>query len=76
MAKDTREVNNGIRTLVDDKNRQARVLVTDDADEIAGMYSQSDLDKMVENGVLSGEWKSTKKAESNYDTAQKPVEKR
>lgn len=63
MAKDNREVNIGIRTLVDDKNHKARVLKTEDADEIAGMYSQAQLDKFVENGTLSGDWKSTAKAE-------------
>lgn len=65
--KDTRELLIGIRTPVTDTNRAARVLgknketLDADLDEVAGMYSQKELDKLVENETLAGEWKSTKK---------------
>lgn len=70
MARDTRGILNGIRTLVTEDNPKARVLGVDekmldaDLDEVAGMYSQAELNRMVDSGVLSGEWKSTKTNEN------------
>ncbi len=72
MAKDNREIRQGIRTLVDDKTgEQARVLGTNpdsydkDLDEVASMYSQKQLDTMVDNGVLEGDWKASGSAKQD-----------
>jgi hypothetical protein len=60
--KDTREVVRGIGVTENDRYR-----VITDADTIAGMYSQPELDALVESGVLEAdnpdEWKSTKATE-------------
>jgi DNA uptake protein ComE-like DNA-binding protein len=75
MARDDREINVGIRTLVTDTNRKARVLgakpenLDADLTEVAGMFTQDELDRMVESGALSGTWKSTKKGGSTAAAA-------
>lgn len=56
MAKDTREVIRGIG-LSDDAGKYRTIK---DPDELAGMYSQAELDAFVEKGILSGEWVSSK----------------
>jgi hypothetical protein len=69
MAKDTRVVLRGIGVTEDGKYR-----VETDADKIAGMYSQSELDAFVDAGVLQtdtpGEWKSTKVSEGSAGSAE------
>ncbi len=66
MAKDTRTVVRGIGVTENDKHR-----VETDPDTIAGMYSQSELDALVRDGVLAadnpGEWVSTKVDEAAHE---------
>lgn len=66
MAKDTRRVLRGIGVTENDKHR-----VETDPDVIAGMYSQSALDALVESGVLAAdnprEWVSTKADEAAHE---------
>lgn len=65
MAKDNREVVHGIRVLTAKSEggrvAQSRTLVAGDEDEIAAMYTQKQLNAMLERGDITGNWKSTKK---------------
>lgn len=70
--KDTRVVLRGIGvTDFDETGKNGKYRVVTDPDEIAGMYSQAELDAFVESGVLSAdnpsEWKSTKVEEGEAD---------
>lgn len=67
--KDTRRVLRGIGvTDLDENGQNGKHRVVVDPDVIAGMYSQPELDALVESGVLEadnpGEWKSTKEESS------------
>ncbi len=84
--KDNREIRQGIRTLVDDSNKDkppvaARVLGGDpnnydkDLDEVAGMYSQEQLDTMVDNGVLENDWKASGSAKQESSSKQESEKK-
>ena len=64
MAKDNREVVHGIRVLLESKDKklpQSKTMASGMEDEIAAMFSQTQLNAMVKRGDLTGNWKSTKK---------------
>lgn len=65
MARDNRNVVRGVRV-------GNQVFENDHADEIAAALSQNDLDRLVKDGTLEGDWKSLQKsgnAETKTETA-------
>ena len=63
MAKDNREIVHGIRQTIkgpSDKIAKSKTFVSGMEDELAGAYSQADLNKMLERGDITGNWKSLK----------------
>ena len=64
MAKDNREIVRGIRALQakGKGNAQSLTYASGMEDELAGAYSQKELDAMKQRGDITGNWKSTKGA--------------
>lgn len=56
MARDNRNVVRGVRI-------GGKVFENDHADEIATALSQDDLDRLVADGTLEGDWKTLQKSE-------------
>lgn len=64
MAKDNREIIHGIRTILPaepgKKLPQSKTFASGMEDELAAAFSQAELNKMLERGDITGNWKSTK----------------
>jgi hypothetical protein len=65
MPKDNRTIHSAIRAA------DGTVYAEGMEDELAGAYSQTELEALVESGALSGEWSSTRKAEPKAKTEDK-----
>jgi hypothetical protein len=67
MAKDNREIIHGIRAMIPSAEGrrlpQSHTFASGMEDELAAAFSQAELDAMKERGDITGNWKSTKKAE-------------
>lgn len=64
MAKDDREIIHGIRVMLPvqpgKKLPQSKTLSSGMEDELAGAFTQAELNAMKERGDITGTWKSTK----------------
>jgi hypothetical protein len=65
--KDDREIIHGIRTMMPSAEGrrlpQSQTFASGMENELAAAFSQEQLDAMKERGDITGNWKSTKKAE-------------
>lgn len=68
MAKDNREIIHGIRVMLPSAEGrrlpQSHTFASGMEDELAAAFTQKELNEMIKRGDLTGNWKSTKKAES------------
>lgn len=64
MAKDNREIIHGIRVMLPSTEGrrlpQSKTLSSGMEDELAVAFTQAELNKMLERGDITGNWKSTK----------------
>jgi hypothetical protein len=67
MAKDNREIIHGIRMMLPSQEGrrlpQSRTFSSGMEDELAAAFTQAELKQMLDRGDITGNWKSTKKAE-------------
>lgn len=63
MAKDDRTIHHGIRVMKPREGKkmpESLTLVSGMEDELAAMFTQSELNVMIKRGDISGKWKSTR----------------
>jgi hypothetical protein len=62
--KDDREIIHGIRTMLPPQEghrvAQSQTFASGMEDELAAAFTQAELNKMLERGDITGNWKSTK----------------
>ena len=68
MAKDNREIIHRIRVMVPSAEGrrlpQSKTFTSGMEDELAAAFTQDELKAMFERGDITGNWKSTKKADT------------
>lgn len=68
MAKDNRQIVHGIRVMMPGEEGrrlpQSKTFSEGMEDELAAAFTQPQLKAMKERGDITGDWKSTKKADS------------